>query len=59
MQLLFLVFLAAHIPYIFFSAKESLLIVVDECMRRSISLTLSKKMIPNLENNIKKSMRLT
>lgn len=48
MQVIFMILLAAHIPFIFFSAKESMLIMVDECMRGSISHTLSKKLIPNL-----------
>jgi hypothetical protein len=54
---LFVLILTGAIPYIFFSAKESMLIMVDELMRRSISLTLSKKILPNLEENMKKSIR--
>lgn len=43
MQLFFLIILACHIPYLYFSGKEALLIMIDEIMRRSISLVLSKK----------------
>jgi hypothetical protein len=43
MEFLFLIILACHIPYLFFSGKEALLIMIDEVMRRSISLVLSKK----------------
>jgi len=50
MQGLFLVILACHIPYLFFSGKEALLIMVDEIMRRSISLVLSKKAL-QMENS--------
>lgn len=45
MQALFLVIIACHIPYLFFSGKESLLIIVDELMRRSVSHTLSRKLL--------------
>ena len=44
MQIVFLVILACHIPYLYFSGKESLLIMVDEIMRRSTSFALSKKL---------------
>ena len=37
MQALFAIILACHIPYLFFSGKEALLIIVDEIMRKSIS----------------------
>ena len=47
MQIMFLIILACHIPYLFFSGKEALLIIIDETMRRSISLTLSKKLLQN------------
>jgi len=42
---LFLIILACHVPYLFFSGKEALLIMIDEVMRKSISLTLSKKLL--------------
>ena len=51
MQGVFLIILACHIPYLYFSGKESLLIIIDEFMRRSISLTLSKKLMAQNENN--------
>jgi len=45
MQFLFLIILACHIPYLFYSGKEAILIIIDECMRQSISLVLSKKLL--------------
>lgn len=45
MQGLFMIILGCHIPYLFFSGKESLLIIIDEVMRQSISLTLGKKIL--------------
>lgn len=49
MQFLFLIILACHIPYLYYSGKESLLIIIDETMRKSISFTLSKKLQNNLD----------
>jgi hypothetical protein len=40
MQALFAIILACHIPYLFFSGKEALLIIVDEIMRKTISTSL-------------------
>ena len=46
LQILFLIVLACHIPFVFFSGKEGILIIIDELDRRSIS--------DNLEQTIKK-----
>ena len=42
MRILFVIVLIAHIPFVFFSGKEALLIMVDEIDRKTISQSLNR-----------------
>ena len=58
LQILFSIVLACHIPFIFFSGKESLCIIIDEIDRRSISQTLDERIAFLTTQEKKKSMVL-
>ena len=51
LRIAFIIVIVCHIPYVFFSAKEAMLIIVDEWDRSSISHKLNQKVL-SLKANI-------
>lgn len=45
LRLAFAIVIICHIPYVFFSSKEALLILIDEWDRKSISTSLSEQLL--------------
>jgi hypothetical protein len=50
LRVLFMIVLACHVPFVFFSAKEAMLIIVDELDRRSISKELDIRVLALQKN---------
>lgn len=48
----FAIVIVCHIPYVFFAGKESLLVLIDEIDRRSISSSLDKTLNESRNHNM-------